>query len=402
MKQMTKIVSMVFIIVLCCTLALHAHANTIAEQIVAPNKIQCNFYSTTQKTQFAIDASVVVPDVEKIPIYEVRAREFAKEEISKIGSVVFDGIPHDGSADSTVTQFARSASFPYDCTQYSGGYFSAEQADGIYGLLPLSKMEFTMRVTPNNIVRKAEIEYQAVNEDLLQEQAYTRYNPEDTPRKPGATGARNCRMTESEARLKADAIANAIAPDMRFAAIGILSRMDAVNLGVHDAPEAWCIYYTHAYELPYTFTSFMYFGAGGYEYAVESQEECLKIVLNDSGLQALQYVSPHEITGIISESVQLLSFDQIMMTAETLLPLKFAYLDANKGRYTVYITHILLGYMRVMRRDRPDQLMLVPVWDFFGYICNLSNGQIYQDWPGNSLLTINATDCTVIDRIYGY
>lgn len=303
MKQMAKILSMVFTIVLSCTLSLHAHADTIAERIAAPNNFQCDFYSTTQKTQFVIDASVIVPDAERIPICEVRAREFTKEEISKIGSVAFGNIPHDGSADSTVTQFVRSASFPYDCTQYSRGYFSVEQADGIYGLLPLSKMEFTMRVTPNNIVRKAEIQYQAVSEDLLQEQEYTRYNPEDTPRKPDAAGARSCRMTENEARLKADAIANAIAnaiaPDMRFAAIGILSRMDAINLGVHDAPEAWCIYYTHAYELPYTFTSFMYFGAGGYEYAVETQEECLKIVLNDSGLQALQYVSPHEITGII-------------------------------------------------------------------------------------------------------
>ncbi len=395
---MKKIIAFLFALLL----PLCASAETLRAQVGAPERIQKSFYSRSGKTLFLVDAVVDVPDADQVPIYQVRTRQHTREEIATSAVAAFGNRPYNGSPEYTTTsQFHRSASFPYDCTQYYGGYCSAETVDDLFFPLPKSEMTFITRILPNGTVRSARIDYNAVNTNLSSSQTFTRFSATSFPRSADGAAPNGCAMTAAEACSQSDAMTASINPDLAFAALGIISSQDTLNTGLSPAPEAWAVYYTRQYELPYTFTSGMYFPSLP-DYAVESYEECLKIVINDEGVQALEYVSPYEIVGVVDPAPERLPFERIWEVAEALLPLKFAYQDGYEGNYQVYVTRISLGYMRVMWKDKPDQYLLVPVWDFFGYTQNTTRGSIHQNWPGNSLLTINAIDGTVIDRLYGY
>lgn len=71
---------------------------------------------------------------------------------------------------------------------------------------------------------------------------------------------------------------------------------------------------------------------------------------------------------------------------------------------TFHITRIELGLARINYKDDYNSALLVPAWDFFGYIT--TNGEISEEEKllanKNSFLTINAVDGSIIDRHLGY
>jgi hypothetical protein len=70
--------------------------------------------------------------------------------------------------------------------------------------------------------------------------------------------------------------------------------------------------------------------------------------------------------------------------------------------------------MRVAQKDNPHEFLLIPVWDFYGYVelayNNQSESQYVLDENNMhnyrnhrySFLTINAIDGSIIDRSLGY
>ena len=92
---------------------------------------------------------------------------------------------------------------------------------------------------------------------------------------------------------------------------------------------------------------------------------------------------------------------------------QYLFVDETNEAYTidsvdVYVTRVALGYTRVASKNAPDEYLLVPVWDFFGYLT-----KNIQGWPNanersttladvDSLLTINAIDGSIINRGFGY
>ena len=73
---------------------------------------------------------------------------------------------------------------------------------------------------------------------------------------------------------------------------------------------------------------------------------------------------------------------------------------------TVQIDRITLGYMRVYEPASDSRSgVLVPVWDFFGsreLVTNSTDAGYTYHTPGESWLTVNAVDGTVINRALGY
>lgn len=57
-----------------------ASAETIRDQISAPDAYQNTFQSNSGRTLVEVNASVYVPEVECIPIYAVAVRDFTAEE----------------------------------------------------------------------------------------------------------------------------------------------------------------------------------------------------------------------------------------------------------------------------------------------------------------------------------
>lgn len=140
------------------------------------------------------------------------------------------------------------------------------------------------------------------------------------------------------------------------------------------------------------------------QYSVNSCYERLSVVISDVGVYAVEYINPLILTETENESATLLSFNDAMNIAATIMPLKFAYREQGAVSLNVDIDRITLGYMRVQKRDRPGEYTMIPVWDFFGgNTCVLESGEtVINDWAYMSQLTLNALDGTVIDREYGY
>jgi hypothetical protein len=79
--------------------------------------------------------------------------------------------------------------------------------------------------------------------------------------------------------------------------------------------------------------------------------------------------------------------------------------DEDVKQYAYTVDRITLGLTRIPVKDKPNEYMLVPVWDFFGTLKTEFNDQNKMseesDYSAASFLTINAIDGSVIDRASG-
>ena len=114
---------------------------------------------------------------------------------------------------------------------------------------------------------------------------------------------------------------------------------------------------------------------------------------------SIQWNDPIDVTEMIAEDSELLSFDQIMDVFAAIAPLTLLPLE-GEGNVSLSIDRAVLGYMCLQERGKPTSYQLVPVWDFFGV--RTLGREVQDDHDRFSWLTINAIDGTIIDRILGY
>ena len=153
-------------------------------------------------------------------------------------------------------------------------------------------------------------------------------------------------------------------------------------------------------------------------------EEYISLDITDDGVQTIKHSAPSDVLKVLNENVQLLPFEKILESFKTNSKYVGTYLSL--GEYLesreIHISEIKLGFMRVQIKDKQDEYMMVPVWDFIGYnlfeyhsAVEADNGRSYtpdgrnvanKGWEATqenlSLLTINAIDGTVISRRLGY
>jgi hypothetical protein len=186
---------------------------------------------------------------------------------------------------------------------------------------------------------------------------------------------------------------------------------------------------------------------GEKDYIEPHPYERILMAVNDTGILELQWTSPDTVKGTVSEDVQTLSFEQILQTFEKQFFIHNALKnkeevkpstdkrDVDAGRMmedyakqlrdagiftldsigygesvktcTYNINRITLGLTRIAVKDKPDEFMVVPVWDFFGSVTveylpesgfqGFTTTEAYK-----SFLTVNAIDGSIINRGYGY
>lgn len=131
--------------------------------------------------------------------------------------------------------------------------------------------------------------------------------------------------------------------------------------------------------------------------------EKVRIFIDDDGVYAYMWNGPSSITEILNDKATLLPFDQIKEIFANRILVKYGdYIgdDASKN-ISINITRISLGLARVTEKNNNDYGILVPVWDFFGTY-DQGNGYPIGYDGYESLLTINAIDGSIIDRQLGY
>lgn len=135
--------------------------------------------------------------------------------------------------------------------------------------------------------------------------------------------------------------------------------------------------------------------------------ERIMIYVDANGIAGFYWMSPYSILGTEVENAKVLPLDEALKVFEKMIFVKHAGLtssDENEMNITFHITRIELGLARINYKDDYNSALLVPAWDFFGYIT--TNGEISEEEKllanKNSFLTINAVDGSIIDRHLGY
>ena len=146
------------------------------------------------------------------------------------------------------------------------------------------------------------------------------------------------------------------------------------------------------------------------------------IGVDDSGVVLAQINKPYSDVDMLAEGIELMEFTRIMDIFNRQAIIEGCFLDTGLpdlvvGR-TVNVDTIRLGYMPTIRKDHPNQIIFIPVWDFFGsetttyddqyewksssdlYASLDQNYQRTENLGNQAILTINAIDGTILRRMY--
>lgn len=128
--------------------------------------------------------------------------------------------------------------------------------------------------------------------------------------------------------------------------------------------------------------------------------ERIRIFVDDEGIYALLWDSPSRLE-VLYEDVALMPFEQIQSIFEAQFMLRYGAFTADNGGGRYEIQAVKLGLMRICEKDHTTNALLVPVWDFFGTYTG-EDGSVKGLDGFDSWLTINAIDGSIIDRSTGY
>ena len=392
---MKKTFAFVLAIILLCPVAL---ADTLREQVNAPMEHKGTYSSPSGRSHIYVDAQVIVPEAETIPIYQAFARVPDEMEFKLLADLAF------GEGGYTLERGKTDANNPAGVTYAEGD--PAGTAKGFH----------TYCISTD--LRSASLLHQ--QEDFSYVQAYygiwdyaknTYAYPSLVYFALGGNFGKNL-PPEADARAAADAVVSQVLPDFQF--WGSADKKNLNHLGERISQGGlmeygYRFYYTRVLNgIPVSYVyvqggSDTYSDAQTTMYAPVPPYEKLFIDVGENGIFQIQLQHPLQIGDVIGEAA-LLPFDQIMEVFGRIAPLSIAANELNskfgkKYVNNLYIKEIRLGYMCTMDRDRPERHLLIPVWDFYGER-EFRDG--YYAFDNQSLFTINAMDGTVIDRDYGY
>lgn len=138
--------------------------------------------------------------------------------------------------------------------------------------------------------------------------------------------------------------------------------------------------------------------------------ERISVLVDDAGILSVRYDSPSETLDTVTPNAALLPFGEIQSVFEKMVLLvnnRTETRDAPDDPLTMeyHITGIRLGTMSIAEDDSAETGLLIPVWDFMGYLTyhtNLEGDRTVYTNERQAFLTVNAIDGSIIDREKGY
>lgn len=400
-----------------------ASAETIVQQVGAPETFQASYYSNTGKTAVLVDAAVYVPDVDHISTYAVTGRDFVLQDVKAVALAAAPDtdwltdwqprVPDYGSWSGDRDDYIYD-DYTFDRKKhfsYSLKFRWYSQSDGTEDYYPYQYGHEAGFVSAGNRfmetvfgTRRTETtlnySYATIKDDAPAFYASNMYfeNMSATPMDSDALSAQT--LTWGEARAMAEAFAAQAEPDFQLFWSGLAH-------GENTSRKAYAFRFMRVVDqVPVTFAETS--GTGDdpedQQYTSPPDREELNCVIDQGRIVSVFWYNPWAIGDVLQSDVSLLPFEQIMEIFGTIAPLSIQSMEnenkvmgGENNRWE--ISEIRLGYMPVLRRDNSGEWELRPVWDFIG--TRIFAREVY-DSPGNSALTIDAIDGTVIDRDFGY
>lgn len=396
---MKRLLSLV--LVCCILLPLCASAETIKEQINAPETCQAEYFSNTGRTKITVDAAVYVPEVERIPTYAVTVRDFTVEEGIRLTRLLHP--------DQMWERWPEEQDLSYDEMDESHYGVNNQYESRTWRVSLPSPSQAYVALYNNYTVglftrqpSERVLQYQWTDPDTnLFFYPFAGFGHSDTIGK----SLRGQPLTVEEATSMANHFMAEMAPEYELQAVfGVEGEKGD---GKIDPTLAYCFAYTRSINaVPITYAEFGHMTTGfeDVEMAPAPGREFITLVIHDDRIVNFHWQDPYEIDGIMQSETELLPFEEIMSIFGAIAPLSVQSTENDMGRTSaakngMRIAEIRLGYMPVLCKDNPNQWELRPVWDFMGI--QILPRETY-DHPCYSLLTIDAISGTVIDRNYGY
>ena len=127
--------------------------------------------------------------------------------------------------------------------------------------------------------------------------------------------------------------------------------------------------------------------------------ESLDVIVSDDGIIAMQWQYPSTVKETVNDNVEPLAFDKIAEIIEKQLT---GYINQTmETPQNLLIDKIELSMMRIKKVNSENEFYLVPVWDCYGKQTDENSGG-QQNVDNFSFLTVNALDGSIINRSLGY
>lgn len=218
----------------------------------------------------------------------------------------------------------------------------------------------------------------------------------------------DCTIGLEDAIQKADEEVHALLPDYELTGYGQTPVMDIGRPGASSMKtgQYYSLKYSrHLNGVPVNVSSINVECSNDYGYTAGIG--VVSVVVDDTGVIGLSYKNPYDVGAIIEEDVELLPWADIMDIFSKVSVLSIQSLEAYEEIYQndLEVYEIRFGYMAVLQGD--NTYHYTPVWDFYAHRILKGDGawagsSDLPPWEGESWLTINAIDGTIIDRNLGY
>lgn len=397
-----RIVAVLLILWMSMTIA---HAETVQEQVNAPEQVQDTFTSNTGKTVIDIDAPVHVPDASTMYVIPIKPTTFNDDMVIKLASLLWpelsdqkmeiedqNDLSEDGVTHQKTRYFRHSASLSQYGTknndvdrqvltsfcQYPG---YAHETDAFLQAIITYDERYRLKKTINY---NSPYMQQEVTGDGIEGHPFTSIEI------AAITDRLVCSLTTEDFSLFALGQAPGVIYDDARLSDGTawehtgFSYVAVYARNVENAAVLPCLGVTMNSS---PFRDDLYVPPVGYE-------QILLSINREGEITTLLWSNPTTICGEKTAQV-LLPFETILSIARQTMPLKYQAEEVN-GAVHYRVFRIDLGYMSILQRDTLT-FALTPVWNFYGNV-EPAKAQ-YTAMP---LLTVNAVDGTVIDLTYGY
>ncbi len=135
--------------------------------------------------------------------------------------------------------------------------------------------------------------------------------------------------------------------------------------------------------------------------------ESIQLFVDDAGVLYMNYRRPHDVTEIVTESAEILSLEEAVASFERMIGYQYAAYETGQRELCddayLCIDEIRLGLTRIVEKNAQQQGYLVPSWTFFG---SYDLDGFWPDGEGHhgteAILIVNALDGSIIDPDRGF
>ena len=387
-----------WILWLMLALAWPAYAETVAEQVRAPERVQTEFASPSGGTVVFVDAPVIVPEAEAMYRIPVGPRIFGDEMVEGLAALFWPELQGPPKVEDV-----KEARYTYHWAgmmrwgtvkddahvDVSTNYYTMKGIEGPFW----SQLHAELRLGNDKRLSR-EINYNAIQMDRLVEGAGIEGHP--LTRKQAEDIALSFLRGLTDEPF--EVFFTGLAPGVIYDDELILS-----NRNDRDTGYSYVVSLTRRIEGAPALSlnrAMALWERTDLTNAPPGYEEVIIALDLEGRVTHFIWSTPYEL-GEAREPQTLLPFEDILAIAGQTLPLMHTWEEIYAQDYGPHrITRIELGYMAVLQRDTMN-FALTPVWCFYDTQAYRRSGDFWRERFGPDL-TLSAVDGSVIDLLLGY